>query len=90
MTKYVLRKKYQHKFEGFRTHEGEPLYLYKSVSRDRHGFLRPKFTRQIEQARQWATREGAQGYLEKNLTYTHLPENAEGARTDYVVEEVTL
>jgi hypothetical protein len=48
---------------GWDEPDSKPHYLYKSVGKDRrHGWLKPKVTPTIEQARQWATRAGAEGY----------------------------
>jgi hypothetical protein len=66
MSRYVLRLTHIRKFHGWRPvdPDGPALYLYKSVSRERdHGFPIYKVTDNVTNARAWATRAGAEGYL---------------------------
>ena len=80
MTRYVLRMTHHRKYEGWVPVDTDkpPLYLYKSVSRNaRHGFLVYTVTENIDQARTWKTRAGAEGYLAKKFD-----------GLGYVVEEV--
>lgn len=79
-TRYVLRYAYSN-YEGTPADETNGvLYLYKSVNRDKHGYLRPRVTTDVSRARTWATRAGAEGYLADKLTYFQ--------SSQYVVQEV--
>jgi len=64
MSRYVLRLTEIYKYEGWRpVGSDRPLYLYKSVGRDRqHGYPKYQVTDTVENARSWATRAGAEGY----------------------------
>jgi hypothetical protein len=70
MTRYVLRYSRKYTFGGYvpvqedqRTH-----YLHKNVTRSSQGWLNTRITEDIDQARTWATLEGIDGFLAKNLT----------------------
>lgn len=66
MSRYVLRLTHHRKFEGLVPVDTDKpaLYLYKSVSRNRqHGFPVYKVTKNVMNARSWATRKGAEKYL---------------------------
>ena len=84
-TKFVLRVTHISRFKGYEPYAGEPLYLYKSVSRNRRGWLADMVTPRLDDARQWATRKGAEGYLANKLTFEP---DENGVVSKYVVEEV--
>jgi len=79
MSRYVLRVTHIRKFHGWEPIKTDrALYLYKSVGRDRqHGYPKYQVTENIENARSWVTRAGAEGYLTAKF-------NGEG----YAVKEV--
>jgi len=90
-TKYVLRYAYTYGMDGYTPVEddGRDHYLYKSVRRDpRHNRINWRITERIDQARTWATREGAEGYLADKFTYEQLAKD-NGVASSFVVEEVT-
>ena len=72
MSRFVLRYSRRLKMEGYIpiSEDEEACYLYKNVSRDRQGYLLWRITKDPTHARSWATREGAEGYLLKNLTFS--------------------
>ena len=84
--RYVLRKVAQDGRGGIVAlpPDAEPLYLYKSVRRDRHGFLRYMVTPDVDKARTWATRAGVEKYLDMNLTYAL----SQGRVSLFAVEEL--
>jgi len=77
--RYVLRLTEIYGYGGWRPMSSDQtLYLYKSVGRDRqHGYPKYQVTENIENARSWVTRAGAEGYLTAKF-------NGEG----YAVKEV--
>ena len=79
MSRYVLRVTEIRDYAGWRPVRGDrTLYLYKSVGRDRqHGHPKYSVCENVENARSWATRSGAEGYL-----------NAKFDGRGYEVEEV--
>ena len=80
MNRYVLRLTHIRKFGGWKPVDSETraLYLYKSVSRHRQdGLPIYKVTDNVANARSWATRAGAEGYLANKFD-----------GLGYVVEEV--
>jgi hypothetical protein len=85
-TRYVLRYAYNAGPHGYVPVEddGRTHYLYKSVTRGRHGF-KWTITERVDQARTWATQKGAEGYLAAKLT--NMPDK-NGVASSFVVEEV--
>lgn len=90
-TRYVLRLVYNtgrggsDPYQPIDYTDRDPLYLYRSVSRDRrHGWLVWKVS-ELDRAREWATRSGAEGYLAEHFTYEP---DANGIASRFVVEEV--
>ena len=91
-TVFVLRYAFHSKMGGYVPVEsdGRTYYLYKSVSRDkRHGYMHWGITEDASQARQWKTREGAEGWLKNNVDYPSLAD-ANGTTSSFVVEEVQV
>lgn len=87
MNAYVLR--YAHDGNGRPADPGRPHYLYKSVSVDRRrGHLNWLITPDIQSARTWRTREGAEGYLAAKFTYGHEFSRGTGVHSHFIVEEV--
>jgi hypothetical protein len=68
--KYVLQYSRKYTFGGYVPVEdnGRTHYLYKNVTRSSQGWINTRVTDDINHARSWATLEGIDGYLAKNLT----------------------
>lgn len=90
MTTYVLR--YAYDGNGRPSDPSRAHYLHKSVSvsraRGSRGRLIWKITPDVQDARRWATREGAEGYLASKFTYGHEFSRGTGVYSQFIVEEV--
>lgn len=68
-------------------------YLHKSVSvsraRGRYGSLNWGVTPEIADARRWATREAAEGYIAAKFTYAHEFGTGTGIHSHFIIEKVT-
>lgn len=85
-SKFVLRLAYISGFHGYKpVTTNKPLYLYKSVNRNRFGYTQSKVTPDLGTARVWATKKGAEGYLAKHFTFSP---DENGVESSYVVERI--
>jgi hypothetical protein len=68
MTRYVLRYSRKYTIDGYVPVQERTHYLHKNVTRSSQGLLNTRVTDDINQARSWATLEGIDGYLARNLS----------------------